>query len=175
MSCVARGAPCSVLAYESDALPADYLGHLLVASWADHRIEHFPLEQRADTGLVATRRQTLVQGGNEFRPVGLALAPAVGVAAAAAVVVFVASSGLGATLDAAAGDLAPADRRAQAMSAYADWSDLGAAFGPLLALTFAGSLGLRPSYTLGALLLASGAAAMLIAGRVRRVRQAAVA
>jgi MFS family permease len=101
---------------------------------------------------------------------GLALAPAVGAAAAAAIIVFVASSGLGATLDAAAGDLAPPERRAQVMSAYADWSDLGAAFGPLLALTFADSLGLRPSYALGAALLASGAAAMLAADRKGRFR-----
>ena len=50
----------------------------------------------------------------------LGLAPAIWVAAGAAVVLFVASSGLGATLDAAAGDLAPPERRAQVMSAYAD-------------------------------------------------------
>jgi MFS family permease len=96
---------------------------------------------------------------------GLAMAPAVGVVMAASVLLFVASSGLGSTLDAAAGDLAPSQRRAQVMSAYADWSDIGAALGPLLALTFAGTLGLRPSYALGALLLASGAAAVAIAFR----------
>ena len=102
---------------------------------------------------------------SRLRMLALGLAPAIWVAAGAAVVLFVASSGLGATLDAAAGDLAPPERRAQVMSAYADWSDLGAAFGPLLALTLADSIGLRPSYTFGAVLLALGAAAMLIAFR----------
>jgi MFS family permease len=95
----------------------------------------------------------------------LALAPAVGVAVIAAIVLFVASSGLGATLDAAAGDLAPPERRAQVMSAYADWSDLGAAFGPLLALTLAGTIGLRPSFAFGSVLLALGAVGMVVAFR----------
>jgi MFS family permease len=96
---------------------------------------------------------------------GLAAAPAVGLAVAAAVLPFVAASGLGSALDAAAGDLAPPARRAQVMSAYADWSDLGAAAGPLLALTLAEAVGLRPTYTLGAVLLALGALAMLVAFR----------
>ncbi len=90
----------------------------------------------------------------------LALVPVLGVAVAAAVLLFVAASGLGATLDAAAGDLAPPGRRAEVMSAYADWADLGAALGPLLALSLAGSLGLRPTYIAGALLLGLGAAAV---------------
>jgi MFS family permease len=95
----------------------------------------------------------------------LALAPALGVAVAAAVLLFVASSGLGATLDAAAGDLAPAGRRAEVMSAYVDWADMGAALGPLLALSLAGNLGLRPTYAAGALLLGLGAAAVWAAYR----------
>jgi len=95
----------------------------------------------------------------------LALAPTIGVAVLAAVLLFIAASGLGSTLDAAAGDLAPPERRAQVMSAYADWSDIGAALGPLLALTFADSLGLRPVYALGAILMASGAAAVAITYR----------
>jgi MFS family permease len=100
----------------------------------------------------------------------LALAPVLAVAVTAAVLLFVAASGLGATLDAAAGDLAPPGRRAEVMSAYADWADLGAALGPLLALSLAGSLGLRPSYSAGALLLGLGAVAFLTAYRpaVRR-------
>jgi MFS family permease len=96
---------------------------------------------------------------------GLAAAPAVGLAVAAAVSLFVAASGLGSTLDAAAGDLAPPAHRARVMSAYADWSDLGAAAGPLLALTLADALGLRPTYALGAVLLTLGGAAMLVAFR----------
>lgn len=68
-------APCAILAYESDALPKDYLGQLLVAAWADHRIEHYKIVQEKDKGLVTTKREILIEGHNEFRPVDLALAP----------------------------------------------------------------------------------------------------
>lgn len=67
-------APCAIVAYESDALPREYLGDLIVASWADHRIEHYRIQQKAQSGLVSTKRQLLFQGGNEFRPVGLSIA-----------------------------------------------------------------------------------------------------
>src|SRR5437764_1566155 len=39
-------APCEVLSYESDGLPREYLGSLLVASWADHRVERYDPEAR---------------------------------------------------------------------------------------------------------------------------------
>jgi MFS family permease len=95
------------------------------------------------------------------------------VAVAAAVLLFVAAAGLGATLDAAAGDLAPPHRRAQVMTAYADWSDLGAALGPLLALTLADAIGLRPAYGFGAALLLAGVGALLVAFRPRPRARAA--
>jgi len=68
-------APCSVLAYESNALPKKYLGRLLVASWADHRIEHYKLEQPKDQGLVSTKREILIEARGNFRPVDLAVHP----------------------------------------------------------------------------------------------------
>ncbi len=34
-------APCGVLSYEADSLPAEYRGSLLVTSWGDHRIERY--------------------------------------------------------------------------------------------------------------------------------------
>ncbi len=68
-------APCAIVSYDSDALPEEYRGDLLVACWADHRIERYKLRQRPDAGLVTTQRQTLVRADNEFRPVGLAIAP----------------------------------------------------------------------------------------------------
>src|SRR5262249_62103331 len=63
-------APCEVLSYESDGLPPEYRGSLLVASWADHRLERYELSARGAS--VGARRLPFVQGGQDFRPVGLA-------------------------------------------------------------------------------------------------------
>jgi putative membrane-bound dehydrogenase-like protein len=66
-------APCEIVSYESDGLPSDYLGSLLVASWADHRIERYVVKERGAS--VVAERQPFVQGGQDFRPVGIAIAP----------------------------------------------------------------------------------------------------
>jgi putative membrane-bound dehydrogenase-like protein len=66
-------APCEVLAYESDGLPPEYRGQLLVTSWADHRVERYELSPRGASW--AAVRKPFLQGGSEFRPVGLAVAP----------------------------------------------------------------------------------------------------
>ncbi len=60
-------APCEAVFYEPDGLPAEYGGGLLVASWADHRIELYDLQERGAS--VAGRRRPFVQGGKDFRPV----------------------------------------------------------------------------------------------------------
>ena len=66
-------APSGILAYESDGFPEEYIGNLLVTSWGDHRIDRFRLKPRgASFGSVA---EPLVVGGENFRPVGIALAP----------------------------------------------------------------------------------------------------
>jgi len=66
-------APCGVLSYEADNLPPEYRGSLLVTSWGDHRIERYRLEsRRASFGAVM---EPVVIGGEDFRPVGIALAP----------------------------------------------------------------------------------------------------
>lgn len=76
---------------------------------------------------------------------------------AATAVVFLLSTALTAASDAAAGDLAPPHRRAEVMSGYADWVDVGSAIGPPLAFILADWLGLRASYALtAAFLLAVG-------------------
>ena len=65
-------APSGVLAYESDMLPDEFRGTLLVTSWGDHRIERFHLEPRG-----ASFRATptaIVKGDENFRPVGIATA-----------------------------------------------------------------------------------------------------
>jgi putative membrane-bound dehydrogenase-like protein len=66
-------APCGFLSYESKGLPREYLGNLLVASWADHRVERYVVKERGAS--YAAELKPFVQGGKDFRPVGLAVAP----------------------------------------------------------------------------------------------------
>jgi putative membrane-bound dehydrogenase-like protein len=66
-------APCEVVSYESDGLPREYLGDLLVTAWADHRVERYVVSEQGAS--VSAERKPFVQGGKNFRPVGLAVAP----------------------------------------------------------------------------------------------------
>ena len=66
-------APSGVVAYESDHLPADYIGNLLVTSWGDHRLERYRLEPRGASFQAVT--EPFVKGDENFRPVGIAVAP----------------------------------------------------------------------------------------------------
>jgi putative membrane-bound dehydrogenase-like protein len=66
-------APCGIVAYESTGLPAEYRGDLLVTSWGDHVIERFRLTDRGAS--FASKAETVVRGGEDFRPVGIAPAP----------------------------------------------------------------------------------------------------
>lgn len=66
-------APCAVMAYESDNLPAEYRGDLLVTSWGDHRLERYRLTPRGAS--FAATMTPVVRGDQNFRPVGLAMAP----------------------------------------------------------------------------------------------------
>jgi putative membrane-bound dehydrogenase-like protein len=66
-------APSGVIAYESDNLPEDYRGTLLVTSWGDHRIEQYRLEPHGAT--FRSVMKPVVAGGDDFRPVGIAAAP----------------------------------------------------------------------------------------------------
>jgi putative membrane-bound dehydrogenase-like protein len=72
MVCGVGEAPCQILSYESDGLPTKYRGSLLVASWADHRIERYEPKERGAS--VSAERLPFVQGGQDFRPVGIAIA-----------------------------------------------------------------------------------------------------
>jgi putative membrane-bound dehydrogenase-like protein len=65
--------PCEVVSYESDGLPDDYRGELLVPAWADHRLERFSLEPRGAS--FTAERKTFIQGDTDFHPSGLAVAP----------------------------------------------------------------------------------------------------
>lgn len=66
-------APSGILAYESDGLPEEYLGNLLVTSWGDHRIDRFRLHPKGTS--FTSLAEPLITGGENFRPVGLATAP----------------------------------------------------------------------------------------------------
>ncbi len=66
-------APCGVVAYEADAFPVEYRGTLLVTSWGDHRIDRFRVHPQGTS--LTSKAEPLIVGGENFRPVGLALAP----------------------------------------------------------------------------------------------------
>ncbi|MCA1685232.1 MAG: PQQ-dependent sugar dehydrogenase, partial [Planctomycetia bacterium] len=66
-------APSGVVAYESDNLPDDYRGNLLTTSWGDHRVERFRL--RPQGASFKATAEPVVTGGEDFRPVGIAVAP----------------------------------------------------------------------------------------------------
>lgn len=68
-------APCAIVAYESGAFPKEYLGNLFVPCWADHRVERYTISQRNDKGLVDAQREILIEGPDDFRPVGIDVAP----------------------------------------------------------------------------------------------------
>ena len=52
-------APSGIVAYESDALPSDYVGDLLVTSWGDHRIDRFHMQPRGAVFRPPPRRWSL--------------------------------------------------------------------------------------------------------------------
>lgn len=65
--------PCEVLRYESNGLPAEYFGQYFVTAWADHRLERYELKPRGAS--FTAEQKILIQGGKNFRPNGLAVAP----------------------------------------------------------------------------------------------------
>ncbi|MCH9724762.1 MAG: c-type cytochrome [Planctomycetes bacterium] len=66
-------APSGILAYESKGLPVEYIGNLLVTSWGDHRIDRFQLQVKGAS--FSAMREPLIEGGENFRPVGIATGP----------------------------------------------------------------------------------------------------
>jgi len=66
-------APSGVMAYESLGFPEEYRGDLLATSWGDHVVQRFKLTPRG-AGLTS-KAQTLIKGGEFFRPVGIAAGP----------------------------------------------------------------------------------------------------
>ena len=65
--------PCEVISYESDGLPDEYRGELLVPAWADHRVERYALKPKGAS--FTADRKPFIQGGKDFYPSGLTVAP----------------------------------------------------------------------------------------------------
>lgn len=66
-------APSGILSYEAGEFPADYVGTLLVGSWGDHRIDKFVLRPQGSS--FVSFPEPIIRGGDDFRPVGLAVGP----------------------------------------------------------------------------------------------------
>ncbi len=66
-------APSGIVSYESDGLPEEYRGQLFVTSWGDHRIDRFDLTPQGTS--FSSLLDPLITGGENFRPVGIAVAP----------------------------------------------------------------------------------------------------
>jgi putative membrane-bound dehydrogenase-like protein len=66
-------APCGIIACDFARLPSVYSHQLLVASWGDHTIETFKLTPRGAS--YSGQPRVVVRGDENFRPVGLAIAP----------------------------------------------------------------------------------------------------
>lgn len=69
MVCGVGEGPCEVIRYEGAGLPGELHGDLLVTAWADHRIERYRLIPHGAS--YRAERLPFVQGGPDFRPVGL--------------------------------------------------------------------------------------------------------
>jgi MFS family permease len=83
----------------------------------------------------------------------------------AALVIFISSTALSASLDASLGDLAAVGEQARTIGRYATFTDLGSACGPLLGYALGVWLGLMPMYMFGGCLLLSAAGFYKIAMR----------
>lgn len=65
--------PTGIIAYESDHLPDEYRGDLLVATWGEHRIDRYRLIREGAS--FRTTSEAMIAGGENFRPSGIAVAP----------------------------------------------------------------------------------------------------
>jgi putative membrane-bound dehydrogenase-like protein len=73
MVCGTGEAPSGIIAYESDTFPEEYRGSLLASSWGDHRIDRFRPKPQGTS--FTAKLEPIIVGGENFRPVGVALAP----------------------------------------------------------------------------------------------------
>jgi putative membrane-bound dehydrogenase-like protein len=73
MVCGTGEAPSGIVAYEHDAFPEEYRGTILGTSWGDHVLQRFPLVAKGAS--FTSTPNSFVKGGENFRPVGIGLAP----------------------------------------------------------------------------------------------------
>ncbi len=69
------GSGTGAIAYNEDALPADYQGNAFVCDWARKQVLRLTLAREGGSYKVAEREDFLTPGTAEFRPVGLAVSP----------------------------------------------------------------------------------------------------
>ena len=144
-------------------------GVLVGVRWFSDLVLSVPLGHVSD---VLGRRVTILAGVGVM--LGAATLIIVTESAEAAVLavplLFVAGSGVNVALDAEMVETAPDAVRAEAMSRYATWHDLGLAVGALAGLPTAVALGFDMTYAIAGSCLAAGALAYLLGSRVRRAR-----
>lgn len=73
MVCGTGEAPSGMVGYVQGTFPTAYLNALLVTSWGDHRIERFRLQPNGSS--YRSTMEPIVVGDENFRPVGIAIAP----------------------------------------------------------------------------------------------------
>lgn len=66
-------APSAVVWYDAPQLPAEYRGALLATSWGDHVLQRFTLTPKGAS--FGSTPVNFVKGGEDFRPVGMAVGP----------------------------------------------------------------------------------------------------
>lgn len=74
------GSPTGAIAYNEDALPAEYRGNLFLCEWGRRQLLRLRVSRDGGTYKVDERVQTdgldfLSEGGKPFRPVGIAVSP----------------------------------------------------------------------------------------------------
>src|SRR5258706_4452048 len=65
------GSPTGAIAYNEDALPAEYHGNLFMSEWGKGELARFVVERDGATYKIVSRQAFLKLKGKEFRPVGV--------------------------------------------------------------------------------------------------------
>jgi putative membrane-bound dehydrogenase-like protein len=69
------GSPCGAIAYNEDALPAEYRGNVFLCEWGRGQLIRLQVSREGGTYKIDKRTDVLTRGKEEFRPVGIAVTP----------------------------------------------------------------------------------------------------